>query len=238
MGMHTSTPVADPGPAGAGPACQNGVMPSSAVAVHPLDVEIAGLVDGSAAPDDADRVEEHLSACLLCRIKRARLTGRRPAAMSVQVDTAALAAPAMPSAPGGGPGGEPRPGDIWVTSSPDRVMALVVAADDDITIVVPGRVGRRSSRRRMPGACRADRSPLGVPISIYRRLRATIQAESLRRKIGTAPAELLDGPHKRGESTPGRRSPARKTPGWRSANGWPTNSRRSRGLRVRAAKLL
>ena len=45
---------------------------------HPLDIELADLVDGALDQARAAEVEAHLAGCLLCRVKCQRLRAAPP----------------------------------------------------------------------------------------------------------------------------------------------------------------
>ena len=131
---------------------------------HPLDIDLADLVDGILDEPRALQLEAHLTGCIVCRIKRQRLS-RAPRAGPV---------------PGGEPfpsprfevprvdeGAVPATGELWLAGDEDRVLVLVlgphgvggvlvapvtldVEAADDQTVVVD-----------------ASRSPLETSIAVH-----------------------------------------------------------------------
>jgi hypothetical protein len=101
---------------------------------HPLDVDLADLVDGVLDQDRAARLEAHLADCLLCRLKRRRLLGAGP----------------PPPAGGGAPlpsphfdlpavevGGEPAAGDVWLAGTDERLLVQVLGVAGDAVTVAP-----------------------------------------------------------------------------------------------------
>ena len=147
---------------------------------HPLDVEIADLVDGLLDPKIHNAVEVHLAQCLLCRIKRQRFVGQpcvelmSPNDVEIpkfnlietqdEQDTVVQA------------------GDLWITKGSDGIVVLVRSVDANDAIVVPVVVDVELA----DDECQivpAKLSPLGVSISVYGRLRVNIPVSALCRKI-------------------------------------------------------
>lgn len=147
---------------------------------HPLDVEIADLVDGLLDPKVHDAVEVHLAQCLLCRIKRQRFVGQpRVGLMSFndvempkfnlietqdERDTVVQA------------------GDLWVTKGSNGIVVLVRSVDETDAIVVPVVVDVELADDECQ-VVPAKLSPLGVSISVYGRLRVNVPVSALCRKI-------------------------------------------------------
>ena len=99
---------------------------------HPLDVDLADLVDGALDAAAAERLEAHLADCLLCRLKRRRLLGAPPPAGG---------GPPLPSPhfdlPAVEEGGEPAVGDVWLAGTDDRLLVQVLGLAGDRVRVAP-----------------------------------------------------------------------------------------------------
>ena len=101
---------------------------------HPLDVDLADLVDGIADRARVAQLEAHLADCLLCRVKRGRLTGAPPATPTgdrVSLPTAAFAAPSPDDQC------EPATGEIWLAGSSEPILVLVLRTQGDRFLVAP-----------------------------------------------------------------------------------------------------
>jgi hypothetical protein len=99
---------------------------------HPLDVDLADLVDGTLDHARAERLEAHLADCLLCRLKRGRLLGAPP--------TGSGGSP-LPSPPFDLPaveeGGEPTVGDVWLAGTDERLLVRILGIARDRVTVAP-----------------------------------------------------------------------------------------------------
>jgi hypothetical protein len=99
---------------------------------HPLDVDLADLVDGALDAAAAERVEAHLADCLLCRLKRRRLLGAPPpAGVGSPLPSPHFDLPAVEE------GGEPAAGDVWLAGTDDRLLVQVLGTDGDQVTVAP-----------------------------------------------------------------------------------------------------
>jgi hypothetical protein len=147
---------------------------------HPLDLEIADLVEGTLDSDSARRVEAHLVQCLLCRIKRQRLVGQ--AALALQrIDEAVIPDFArIETEEIAGDGAAP--GELWTTRSNDALMVLIQSADEHEVSVVPVILDVEVSDDESV-VVPAHVSPLQLEIAVYARLRANIPTSALHRRV-------------------------------------------------------
>ena len=153
---------------------------------HPLDIEIVGLADGALAPESAAPVEAHIADCLLCRIKRQRITGHPPWSPP-SADQLAVPDFNLIETRNEDPS-RATPGDLWVTAEPDGLMVLVCSVSAEDVIVVPVVVDVEITDEECL-VVPADVSPLGTAISVYRRLRVNVPTRALARKVEVAPLD-------------------------------------------------
>lgn len=162
---------------------------------HPLDVDLADLVDGVLDAARAAQVEAHLDDCLLCRLKRRRLEGAPAPAPS---PGGPMPAPAF-VVPAAEAGAEPAVGDLWVAGGDDRLLVLVrsvaghrvtaapvtldVEAADDETIVV-------------------EDSPFRTALAVHPALAMEIPRAALTAKLGVLSLAGRSGPPITGPSDP------------------------------------
>jgi hypothetical protein len=155
---------------------------SSYPASHPLDTDLLDFVE-DALDDAASRaVEAHLASCLLCRIKRQRLTGASPVEF---VDVRGISIPEFGAIEiETAPGTEARPGELWLTASDEATMILVrsIRDHDYGVVVVPVTLDVEVADS---GALVLDSSasPLAVPIVIYDRLPVSLPSSALSGRV-------------------------------------------------------
>jgi len=105
---------------------------------HPLDVDLADLVDGLVEADRAAELEAHVDGCLLCRIKRQRLRKAPPATLHLD---RAFDAPRFPIPPLDAVGAAPATGELWLAGAAghgdDRLLVLVLRTSGDRPLVAP-----------------------------------------------------------------------------------------------------
>lgn len=151
-------------------------------APHPLDVDLVDFIDGSLDAADSRIVEEHLAACLACRIKRQRISQTPPIAL---VDLGRAEAPmfdlleveeADPA--------EARVGELWLTAADDAAMVLItkVRPNGWGVVVVPVVLDTETADS---GALVLDEtvSPLPVPIAVYDGMLNSLPTSALRGRI-------------------------------------------------------
>lgn len=145
---------------------------------HPLDIELVDYVDGLLDAGDASQIEEHIAACLQCRIRRGRLSPERPIYLTPladinvpQVNWIETTADVSPAA-----------GQLWVTSGSEGLVVLVRKADDDEATVVPVVFDVEVADHECV-VIPKDVSPLGTPIAIYRQLPVNIPLAELSRRV-------------------------------------------------------
>ncbi len=151
-------------------------------ASHPLDTDLLDFVEGTLDDAASDVVETHLANCLLCRIKRQRLTGVAPIALA---DVRDLTIPGFGSIEvEEAPGIAARRGELWLTASDEATMVLVrtVRDNDYGVVVVPVTLDVEVADS---GALVLDTSasPLAVPIAIYDRLPVSLPSSALSGRV-------------------------------------------------------
>ncbi len=147
---------------------------------HPLDMEIADLVDGLLDPESSGVMEAHLAQCLLCRIKRQRLVGQPRVALSSLSDVTVPEFNLIETLDR--QGDSAKAGELWVTKEPASIVVLVRSVGEVGAVVIPIIIDVELA----DDECQivpAKLSPLGVSISIYSRLRVNVPASSLCKKI-------------------------------------------------------
>jgi hypothetical protein len=161
---------------------------------HPLDVDLADLVDGVLAAARAADVEAHLDGCLLCRLKRRRLEGTPSPAGS----GTPLPAPAF-TVVAGGTGGEPAVDDLWLAGGDDRLLVLVRAVAGDRVTVAPVTFDVEAADDE---AVIVEQSPFRTAVAVHPALATEIPRAALTAKVGTLALTGRPGPPITGLSDP------------------------------------
>ena len=114
---------------------------------HPLDVDLADLAEDLLAPSRREALEDHLSGCLLCRIKLRRLRDALDdRSVSSRLGTGATAGPATDSFPGLSVPRPPAvdigadqlaPGQLWAAGAEQRMLVMVVRVAEERALVAP-----------------------------------------------------------------------------------------------------
>ena len=155
-------------------------MPRVLWGSHPLDVDLADFADGLLDQESADEMEGHLARCLLCRIKRQRFVGQPSVALTIPDDVTVPGFNMVETLDSRGD--TAKAGDLWVTQEPSSLVVLVRSVGAVGAVVTPITIDVELA----DDECQivpAKLSPLGVPISIYSRLRVNVPVGSLRKKI-------------------------------------------------------
>lgn len=153
-------------------------MTSHQASRHPLDADLLDFVEGTCDDVVGDAIAAHLTECVVCRIKRQRLTGAPP--MDI-VDVRQLTIP-----PFGrielehASGAEAQRGELWLTSGDDATMVLVrsIRADKSSVVVVPVTLDIEVADHGSI-ILQTQASPLAVPIVIYEDLIVSLPATAL-----------------------------------------------------------
>lgn len=164
--------------------------------VHPLDVELADLVDGVLAAGRAAAVEAHVAACLLCRLKHVRLSSSPPG--PADGGKAPGPSPPYPVLPGGVPTGrgsaddddEPVAGDLWIAGGDEGILVLVLRARGSGALVVPVTFDVDAADEEavvVDGGAWA----LGVGLAAYPALATELSRSVLRARLASCPPELV-----------------------------------------------
>lgn len=157
-------------------------MMSNPRAAHPPDVDLVDFVDGLLDAAGRRIVEEHLTACLSCRIKHQRMAQTPPIDLT---DIRDIAVPqfdavdveeADPTAA--------RAGELWLTATDDAAMVLVakVRPNGWGVVVVPVVFDIEVADS---GTLVLDEaaSPLAVPIAIYDGMLNSLPTSALRGRV-------------------------------------------------------
>ena len=158
-------------------------------ASHPLDTDLLDFVE-DVLDDAASRaIEAHLANCLLCRIKRQRLTGVAPLELT---DVRDLRVPEFGAIEiEDAPGTSARRGELWLTNADETTMVLVrnVRDNDHGAVVVPVTLDVEVADS---GALILDSSasPLAVPIAIYDRLAVSLPSSALSGRVTTLRSDI------------------------------------------------
>ena len=157
-------------------------MMSNPRAAHPLDVDLVDFVDGSLDAAEARIVEEHLSSCPSCRIKRRRISQTPPIVVSdlrdyevpqferLDVEDVNPAAAKV--------------GELWLTATDDSVMVLITKVRPNgwgvvvVPVVFDVEVADSGSLVLDETA-----SPLRVPISVYEGMLTSLPASALKGRV-------------------------------------------------------
>lgn len=151
-------------------------------APHPLDTDLLDLVEGALDITAARAIEAHLAGCVLCRIKRQRMTGMAPIALR---DVRDLAIPGFGTIEiEDAPGAAAQQGELWLTASDEATMVLVrsVRSNDYGVVVVPVTLDIEVADS---GTLILEESvsPIGVPLVIYDHLVVSLPSAALSGRI-------------------------------------------------------
>jgi len=143
---------------------------------HPLDVDLADLAGGLIELSQREELEQHLSECLLCRIKLRRLRDAlgqeepapRPARGSSEPVEEVVAWPrfVIPTTKTATLVDRRAPGQLWGSGDEDQVLVLVVRQVDDRALVVPVTFDALSADNETV-VVDAALSPFGVSLAVY-----------------------------------------------------------------------
>lgn len=149
---------------------------------HPLDSDLLDFVEGTLPASESRSIDEHLAGCILCRIKRQRLTNVPPLDLTGVRDLALPTFTPIRSEPLDG--SEAVRGDLWVTASADSAVVLIrsVRENDWGIVVVPVILDVEVADS---GALVLDKtaSPLDTPIAIYERMTISLPLSALAARI-------------------------------------------------------
>jgi hypothetical protein len=155
---------------------------SDHASAHPLDSDLLDFVEGTLPAVEARPIDEHLAGCILCRIKRQRLTNAPPVDLTGVQDLALPTFTPIRTEPLDG--SEAVRGDLWTTASVDRAMVLIrsVRENDWGIVGVPVILDVEVADS---GALVLDErtSPLDTPIAIYERMTISMPLSALAARI-------------------------------------------------------
>jgi hypothetical protein len=142
---------------------------------HPLDVDLADLVDGVLDAARVADVEAHLDTCLLCRLKRRRLEGAPAEGGGAPVPAPAFDAPVFE------PGGEPAVEELWVAGDDDRTLVLVLGVAGDRITAAPVTFDVEAADDE---TVVVEQSPFRTPVAVHPSLALAIPRAALTAKVG------------------------------------------------------
>ena len=142
---------------------------------HPLDVDLADLVDGVLDGARAAGVESHLDACLLCRLKRRRLEGAPAAGRGGALPALAFDAPTLEAA------GDPAADDLWLAGTDDRLLVLVLGVGGDRVTAAPVTLDVESADDE---TVIVAQSPFRTPVAVHPALATDIPRSALTARFG------------------------------------------------------
>ena len=156
---------------------------TSSGSAHPLDIDLADLVDGFLDEPRALQLEAHLTGCIVCRIKRLRLS-RAPRAgpfrggeplPSPVFDVPSLDEDAVPAT-----------GELWLAGGDERALVLVLGPHGhERVLVAPVTLDVDAADDRAV-VVDAGRSPLGTGMVLH-----SAQATALPRTVLAARVATL-----------------------------------------------
>jgi hypothetical protein len=147
---------------------------------HPLDTDILDLIEGTLDEGSARLIESHLDGCLLCRIKRQRLSAAPPIDFA---DVRDLAVPVFPRIEvQDAPGTDASRGELWLAAGDEAVMVLIRTVRDHGLVVVPVTLDTEAADDETL-VLDDTSSPLAVPLAIYERLTISIGSYALRSRV-------------------------------------------------------
>ena len=143
---------------------------------HPLDVDLADLVDGVLDAARAADGEAHLDDCLLCRLKRRRLEGApAPAQRGGPLPAPAFDVPAF------APGGDPAVDDLWLAGADDRLLVLVLSVAGDRITAAPVTLDVEAADDE---AVIVEQSPFRTAVAVHPALATEIPRAALTARLG------------------------------------------------------
>lgn len=151
---------------------------------HPLDTDLLDLVEGALDPNEARSVEEHLAGCVLCRIKRQRLTDQPPITFTGVRDVAIPSFGAVATVDA--PLSTVQAGELWLTGGDEAVMVLVRRVlDSGLGLVVVPVTFDVEVADNGTLVLAAQASPLGVPLAIYDGMLSGLPVGALSSRVAT-----------------------------------------------------
>lgn len=142
---------------------------------HPLDVDLADLVDGVLDASRAAAVEAHLDACLLCRLKRRRLEGAPAPGGGTPLPAPAFPVPAIEA------GAEPAVDELWLAGGDDRLLVLVRGVAGDRITAAPVTFDVEAADEE---AVIVEQSPFRTPVAVHPALATDIPRAALTARVG------------------------------------------------------
>ena len=157
---------------------------------HPLDVELADLVDGALEDARVAPVEAHLARCLLCRIKFDRIRDANP--------DPAVDRPPLPSPTFRRPdreAGAPSPGDVRLAGEGEHLLLAVLAIEGDRAVVAPVTFDVEAADHE---TVLLEDEGLAAHLAVHVAVTADVPTAALGDRVGTVPVSALGAAGRRG----------------------------------------
>jgi hypothetical protein len=153
--------------------------------IHPLDIDLADLVEGNLDERLRTQVSEHLRDCLLCRIKVRRLRQARGRPYASDKADAALEWPRffVPDEEPRELAGDAVEGDVWSVGEDPRMLVVVTGLVDNRLLVAPLTFDVEAADDETI-VVDHPHSPFPVSVAIYPMLATDISDSVLRARLG------------------------------------------------------
>ena len=149
---------------------------------HLLDLTLAGLVDGTLDRAHTRAAETHLADCLLCRIKRQRLSKIPPINFTRLQDVIIPEYGHIATQPASG--SDAQRGELWLTTGDIAAMVVIRSVrEHGWGMVVAPVTFNVEAADRDTLILDETVSPLGVPIAIYPSIMSSLPATALAERI-------------------------------------------------------
>jgi len=145
---------------------------------HPLDVDLADLVDGLLDDAHSAQLDSHLADCLVCRIKHLRLMGAPPDGRGGTLPAPDFVVPSIDRS------AEPAVGDVWLAGGDERVLVLIVRTGDGCALVTPVTLDDEAADEEVV-IVDAATSPFRTALALYPALAMELPRAALAGRVAT-----------------------------------------------------
>ncbi|MGI8806459.1 MAG: hypothetical protein ACR2KK_01135 [Acidimicrobiales bacterium] len=150
---------------------------------HPLDIDLADLLDGLLDEPRAADVGAHVDGCLLCRVKRLRLSQAPRAGPMTGTET--LPTPTFVPPTVDDEGGVAAIAELWLAGGDERMLVLVLAPHGGERVLVAPVTLDVEAADDEAVILDAQRSPLGTGIVVHPALATALPRAVLVRRVAT-----------------------------------------------------
>lgn len=157
-------------------------MMSPHASTHPLTSDLLDFVEGTLSEAESRSIDKHLAGCVLCRIKRQRLTNVPPVELS---DIHDVVLPTFsPVRSERLDGSEAVRGELWTTAGEDGAIVLIRSVrDSDWGVVVVPVIFDVEVADSGAVVLDESASPLRTPIAIYERMTISLPLSALAARL-------------------------------------------------------